>query len=368
MKKIQCTILCTIVFVILLFPMHANAEDRDMDRVIRSTYYASLQFSNGVPGEKVSQLSSGSVDKSLTSIEEYIQKGCTSVSVSASMDGNSNSDLYWSETTYKSASGNLERVAVLKADEKHPWTKDSCIIIKVEDVLSGVSGIEVEMGASLNGPRDYRIEYSLDGGNTWVAFNENGTDKGVVLSAKTIATVFKKNLHGINRSSTRNTGYNFDIYNDIYFKISVDSDYKVDGSEGLIGSNTGELAVAGVYLLSSDGITIEEPEGGVRAEDSVNKLKPAKVKIIDAKRVSKNSMKIKWKKVSNASGYEILYSKKSNFKKADTVNIKNGKMTSRKIKKLSADKKYYVKVRAYTTVNGKPYYGSWSKKRTVKNY
>lgn len=81
----------------------------------------------------------------------------------------------------------------------------------------------------------------------------------------------------------------------------------------------------------------------------------------------KNSFKLSWKKVSNASGYEITYATDSKFKKNKKVcNVNKGKTTSATIKKLKAGKTYYVKVRAYQNVNGKKVYSGYTKTVKVK--
>lgn len=94
--------------------------------------------------------------------------------------------------------------------------------------------------------------------------------------------------------------------------------------------------------------------------------KPATVKLSSStKSTSKKTLTVKWTKVTNASGYQVTYSTKSNFKGAKTVNV-SYKSSSKKLTKLTSKKKYYVKVRAYTTISGKKYYGSYSSKKTVK--
>ena len=85
----------------------------------------------------------------------------------------------------------------------------------------------------------------------------------------------------------------------------------------------------------------------------------------------KKAFTVKWKKqTSQTTGYQIQYSTASNFKGAKTVTVSSNKTTSKKISKLKAKKKYYVRVRTYKTVkiNGKntKIYSSWSKAKTVK--
>ena len=73
-----------------------------------------------------------------------------------------------------------------------------------------------------------------------------------------------------------------------------------------------------------------------------------------------------WKKVSGASGYEVMYSTSSKFSSSKTATIKNGSSTKTTIKKLTKGKKYYFKVRAYKTVGNKKIYGAWSAVKNVK--
>ena len=80
-------------------------------------------------------------------------------------------------------------------------------------------------------------------------------------------------------------------------------------------------------------------------------------------KAGKKQLTASWKSVSGVSGYEVQYSTSSKMKKAKTVKVKkSSKKTT--VKKLSKGKKYYVRARAYTTVNGKKIYSDWS---TVKN-
>lgn len=88
------------------------------------------------------------------------------------------------------------------------------------------------------------------------------------------------------------------------------------------------------------------------------KINPAKQKIQKLTAKSK-AFFIDWAQKGSATGYEVQYATNSKFtgaKKLDVANNKTDKMT---ISKLSANKKYYVKVRSYTLVKGTKYYGEW---------
>ena len=91
---------------------------------------------------------------------------------------------------------------------------------------------------------------------------------------------------------------------------------------------------------------------------------PSKVKNVKAKNSAKKTMKITFKKVSQADGYEIRYSLKSNMKRAKKVSAASASKTIKKLKKGST---YYVLVRAYKKDStGKKYYSkAYSKKTKV---
>ena len=71
-----------------------------------------------------------------------------------------------------------------------------------------------------------------------------------------------------------------------------------------------------------------------------------------------SKIKVKWKKVANASGYRV-YVYNSSKKKFETYATTSS--TNIKIKNLKSAKEYKVKVRAYIKKNGKKYFGKYSK-------
>ena len=83
---------------------------------------------------------------------------------------------------------------------------------------------------------------------------------------------------------------------------------------------------------------------------------------ISSIKVKNEAITIKWKKKSGITGYQIQYSTNSKFKKGNkSIKIKNAKTISKKITKLKAAKKYYVRIRTY---KGKKY-SKWSKKKNI---
>ncbi|MEI3502267.1 MAG: Ig-like domain-containing protein [Anaerovoracaceae bacterium] len=81
----------------------------------------------------------------------------------------------------------------------------------------------------------------------------------------------------------------------------------------------------------------------------------------------KKQFTVKWKKQSTqTTGYQIRYSTSSKFSKAKTVTVKKNTTASKVVKKLKANKKYYVKVRTYKKIGNSTYYSTWSSSKTVK--
>ena len=74
--------------------------------------------------------------------------------------------------------------------------------------------------------------------------------------------------------------------------------------------------------------------------------RPAKVKSLKVASQSYNSLKVSWKKVKTAKGYQIYRATKKNGKYKKVKTIKKAKTVSWTNKKLTTGKRYYYKVRA----------------------
>ena len=135
------------------------------------------------------------------------------------------------------------------------------------------------------------------------------------------------------------------------------TDYTVSYSSGCknVGRYTVKVTLKGNYSGSKSMTYNINPKG-----TSVSKVTAAK-----------KGFKVTWKKqATQTTGYEVQYSTSSNFKKGNkTVTISKNKTTSKSVSKLSAKKKYYVRVRTYKTVkiNGKnvKFYSGWSGAKSV---
>lgn len=106
---------------------------------------------------------------------------------------------------------------------------------------------------------------------------------------------------------------------------------------------------------------VQQPGG-----NTIVKLKkPTVKKLISTK---KKKVTVQWKKVANASGYQIAYGYKKNMKGAKTVTVKKAATVKKTISGLKRKKTCYVRIRAWAKVSGKKVYSSWStvKKTKVK--
>ena len=94
-------------------------------------------------------------------------------------------------------------------------------------------------------------------------------------------------------------------------------------------------------------------------------VKPAKAALSKVTAGSKQAT-VAWKTVTGATGYEVQYSTSSKLRSSKTATVKKGSTKKTTIKKLTKGKKYYFRVRAYKTIDGKKVYGAWSSVKSVK--
>ena len=128
--------------------------------------------------------------------------------------------------------------------------------------------------------------------------------------------------------------------------LAKDTDYKVSYKNNkAVGTATVTVTGKGNYT------------GTIKATFKINP-KPVSLSSLTA---GSKKLTVKWKKSSGITGYELQYSLKKNFSSKKTVNISKAKTTSKEIKSLKKGKTYYVRIRAYKTVNGTKYYSAWSK-------
>lgn len=111
------------------------------------------------------------------------------------------------------------------------------------------------------------------------------------------------------------------------------------------------------------------PQETTTAKQETTKVSVAKTKVNKAtKKKTAKKIKISLKKINGATKYQIQISKAKKFNKKSILVKKTVKKATFTInsKKIKKSKTLYVRARAIKIVNGKTYYGKWSKVKKAK--
>ena len=209
-------------------------------------------------------------------------------------------------------------------------------------------------GKTLKKDTDYTVSYSnnIKVGTAKVTITGKGNYTGTISKTYSIKNDFKKaTVSGI--STKAFTGKNITQSITVKYNgktLKNGTDYTVSYSSNKnIGTATVKIAGKGSYT------------GTITKTFKIN---PAKQEIQKLTAKSK-AFFVDWAQKGSATGYEIQYATNSKFTSAKKVTITNNKTDKTTVSKLSGKKKYYVRVRSYTTVKGTKYYGAWSASKSV---
>ncbi len=216
-------------------------------------------------------------------------------------------------------------------------------------------GVTVKLnGKTLKNGTDYTVSYlnNTKVGTAKVTITGKGNYTGSVSKTYSIKNNFKKaTVSGISNKSY--TGKNITQSITVKYNgktLKKGTDYTVSySSNKSIGTATVKIAGKGSYT------------GTITKTFKIN---PAKQEIQKLTAKSK-AFFVDWAQKGSATGYEIQYATNSKFTSAKKVTITNNKTDKATVSKLSGKKKYYVRVRSYTTVKGTKYYGAWSASKSV---
>jgi hypothetical protein len=143
---------------------------------------------------------------------------------------------------------------------------------------------------------------------------------------------------------------------------------KAEGTYNIVVTATGYNKTLEFTYTNKSATTATKPAATTTAtKPAVKPVKKVTVKKQTAKvKAGKKKLTVTWKKDKNVSGYQIKIATKKNFKGAKTYTVKSYKTYKKVIKKLKANKKYFVKVCAYKTVGKSKVYGAYSAVRSCK--
>ena len=209
-------------------------------------------------------------------------------------------------------------------------------------------------GKTLKKDTDYTVSYSNNTkvGTAKVTITGKGNYTGSVSKTYSIKNNFKKAT--VSSISTKAfTGKNITQSITVKYNgktLKKGTDYTVSYS------NNKNIGTATVKITGKCSYT-----GTITKTFKIN---PAKQEIQKLTAKSK-AFFVDWAQKGSATGYEIQYATNSKFTSAKKVTITNKKTDKTTVSKLSGKKKYYVRVRSYTTVKGTKYYGAWSASKSV---
>ncbi len=165
------------------------------------------------------------------------------------------------------------------------------------------------------------------------------------------------------------TYYNFFQYGD---NIITQDDYdniksntidpifrEITGYSDVSSLSDNVLYTSAVSYLKSIGLN-DTDLANIRKHMTVYRLKAPVIKTL--KKKSKTSLTVKWRKDSDATGYQIRIKSKSSSKYYNVTSNK-GKQV---IKNLKSGTSYTVSVRAYNKTSSKTYYSEWGMAQKVK--
>jgi hypothetical protein len=242
-------------------------------------------------------------------------------------------------------------------DKEHQW--DSGKVTRV--ATCSTAGIKTYTCSVCNSTKTETISKVAHVYTTTTTKATPTKDGKIVKSCKNCNTATTTTIPKVSNITLSSTTYTYDgnvktptvTVKDSKGKVLTNkTDYTVSYASGRknVGTYTVTITLKGNY------------SGTVK---STFKINPKNISISSATSTKSKSFTVKWNKnTTQTTGYQIQYSTNSSFSNAKTVNVNNS-TTSKTFTKLTANKKYYVRMRTYKTVGSTNYYSKWSSSKTV---
>lgn len=260
-------------------------------------------------------------------------------------------------------SGNTDTVK-----REYVMTKDNTVI-KVQNQTYTGRKLTPEVIVIVNGiyvdSANYNLVYknNKNVGTATVSITGKGKYSGTITGSFTISKASQQIINVLSTYKKKYSSSSFKLNAKAKTAVTyVSSNKKV----AVVNKTTGRVQIKGcgkaVITITAKGKNYKTVTKKVTII-----VAPDKTSITKLKSTSKAKINITYKKKTGATGYEVVYSTSKTFKTAKTkTKLVKGKSKNKAvIKGLTPGKKYYVKVRAYKTIDGKRYYSSYSKVKTV---
>lgn len=208
---------------------------RDIDGAVTCTNFASVIAEDDGKDAAAFDYPSGTPNAALeTDLENYtypatggaLAEGST---LSASINGTDKLQLIYSKDEYTDEWGAKVHVPVMAASETNPWGENACYEIKCSTEGYENVSFSASLGATKKGPRDFKLQYSLDGENY---IDVEGSERSLTNNKEMqkLYSSFELPEECANREI-------------LYIRVVIASDVMVNGSEGLAGAAGGEAAI-----------------------------------------------------------------------------------------------------------------------------
>ena len=229
----------------------------------------------------------------------------------------------------------------------------------------------------------FSTSFALTTDNVVAVYNNNAKAPALVAAKDVQADDFANFVKNIQKVSVNGKEYEASgkravkLINEDGTLVTTADALKAEGTYNIVVTATGYNKTLEFTYTNKSDTTATKPSDATTAtkpaatttatKPAVKPVKKVTVKKQTAKvKAGKKKLTVTWKKDKNVSGYQIKIATKKNFKGAKTYTVKSYKTYKKVIKKLKANKKYFVKVRAYKTVGKSKVYGAYSAVRSCK--
>ena len=229
----------------------------------------------------------------------------------------------------------------------------------------------------------FSTSFTLTTDNVVAVYNNNVKAPALVAAKDVQADDFANFVKNIQKVSVNGKEYaasgkgSVKLINEDGTLVTTADALKAEGTYNIVVTATGYNKTLEFTYTNKSDTTATKPSDATAAtkpaatttatKPAVKPVKKVTVKKQTAKvKAGKKKLTVTWKKDKNVSGYQIKIATKKNFKGAKTYTVKSYKTYKKVIKKLKANKKYFVKVRAYKTVGKSKIYGAYSAVRSCK--